>query len=123
MKACIANQLSEWEKITSDPEFFFTVSGLPLDFSEEIDYKSSVTPSKFSPIEEMFLSVEIENLLRKGVMKECQNEEGEHIFPIFVAPKSDGSFRMILNLKKLNYHMPYIHSELETIKSVLNLVT
>ena len=60
MKAgCIANQLSEWEKITSDPETLSTVSGLPLDFSEEIDYKSSVSPSKFSPKEEMFLSVEI----------------------------------------------------------------
>ena len=60
MKAgCIANQLSEWEKITSDPETLSTVSGLPLDFSEEIDYISSVSPSKFSPKEEMFLSVEI----------------------------------------------------------------
>ena len=45
MKAgCVVNQLSEWEKITSDPESLSTVSGLPLYFSEEIDYKSSVTP-------------------------------------------------------------------------------
>ena len=45
MKAgCVVNQLSEWEKITSDPEILSTNSGLPLDFSEEIDYKSSVTP-------------------------------------------------------------------------------
>ena len=35
-----ANQLSEWEKITSDPEILSTVSWLPLDFSEEIEYKS-----------------------------------------------------------------------------------
>ena len=40
---------SEWDKITSDSEILSTVSGLPLDFSEEIDYKSSVTLSKFSP--------------------------------------------------------------------------
>ena len=38
-------------------------------------------------------------------------------------PKSDGSFRMILNLKKLNDHMPYIHFKMETVKSVLNVVT
>ena len=30
---------------------------------------------------------------------------------------------MILNLKKLNDHMPYIHFKMETIKSVLNLGT
>ena len=27
---CIANQLSEWESITSDPEILSTVSRLPL---------------------------------------------------------------------------------------------
>ena len=84
MKAgCIASQLSEWEKITSDPEFLSAFSGLPLDFSEEIDYKSSVIPSKFSSKEEMFLSIEIKNPLCKGVIKESQNEEGEYISPIF----------------------------------------
>ena len=71
----------------------------------------------------MFLSVEIKNLLHKGVTEECQHEEGEYISPIFLTPKSDGSFRMILNLKKLNDQMPYIHFKMEIIKSVLNLVT
>ena len=75
MKAgCIAYQLSKWEKIISDPEILSTVSGLVLDFNEETDYKSSVIPSKFSPKEEMFLSVEIKNLRRKRVIKESQHE-------------------------------------------------
>ena len=65
--------------------------------SEDIDYKNSVIPSKFSPKEEMFLLVEIKNLHRKGVIKESQHEEGEYISLIFLTPKSDGSFRMILN--------------------------
>ena len=71
----------------------------------------------------MFLSVEIKNLLRKGVIKESQHEEGQYIPLIFLTPKSDGAFSMILNFKKLNVHMPYIHFKMETIKSVLNLVT
>ena len=69
----------------------------------------------------MFLSVEIKNLLHKGVIEECHHEEGEYIFPISLTPKSDGSFKMILNFKKLNDHMPYIHFKMET--DVLNLVT
>ena len=71
----------------------------------------------------MSLSVEIKNLLCKGVIKESQYEGGEYISPVSLTPKSDGSFRMILNLKKLNDYMPYIHFKMETIKSVLNLVT
>ena len=69
----------------------------------------------------MFLSVEIKNLLHKRVSEECHHEEGEYIFPISLTPKSDGSFKMILNFKKLNDHMPYIHFKMET--DVLNLVT
>ena len=110
------------KKTKLKPEILFTVSGLPLGFSEETYYKSSVIPSKFSPKEEMFLSVEIKNL-HKGLIKESQHEEGKYISPIFLIPKSDGSFRMNLNLKKLNDHMAYIHFKMETIKSVLNLVT
>ena len=45
----------------------------------------------------MFLLVEIKNLHRKGVIKESQHEECEYISLIFLTPKSDGSFRMILN--------------------------
>ena len=71
----------------------------------------------------MFLSVEIKNLLRKGLIREPQHVEGEYLSPIFWTARSDGSFRMILNIKKLNDHMPYIHFKVETIKSVLNLVT
>ena len=58
----------------------------------------------------MFLSVEIKNFLPKGVIVECQHEEDKYISPIFLTPKSDGSFRMILNLKKLNDQMPYTYT-------------
>ena len=71
----------------------------------------------------MFLSVEIKNLLYKGVIEECQHEEYKYIPSIFLTPKPDGSFRMILNFEKLNDYMPYIHFKMETIKSVLNSVT
>ena len=100
MKAgCVANQVSEWEKIYSDLEILSTVSGLRLDFTEEIEYRNSVTLSKYSPKEEIFLSVEINNLLYKGVIEERQHEESEYISPIFLTSKSDGPFRMILNFK------------------------
>ena len=48
----------------------------------------------------MLLSAEIKNILHKGVIEECQHEEGEYISSIFLTPKPDGSFRIILNLKK-----------------------
>ena len=58
---------------------------------------------KFSLEEEQFLVSEIKTLLLKGVIIECFHEEGEFISPIFLAPKPDSSYRMILNLKKAKY--------------------
>ena len=52
-----------------------------------------------------------------------QHEEGEFISLIFFAPISEDSFRMILNLKRLNENMVYIHLKMEIIKTMLTLVT
>ena len=64
---------------------------------------------RFSSKEELFSAEEIKNLLQKGVIKESQHEEGEFISPIFHVPKSEDSFRIFLNLKRLNENMQYIH--------------
>ena len=83
---CNANQLSVSEKITSNPEILPTFFGLPLDFSEKTYYKTSVILSKFCLNEEMFLSIEIENLLRNGVITECRQEYISKIcFPNFLS--------------------------------------
>ena len=61
--------------------------------------------------------------MSKGILALSHHEKGEFISPIFLTPKSDGTFRLILNLKKLNKHMPYHHFKMDTISTVLNLVT
>ena len=47
----------------------------------------------------------------------------EYISPIFIRQKPDSSYRLILNLKKLNENMPYIHFKMETFQSILLLIT
>ena len=71
----------------------------------------------------MFVSKEISKLLSKKIISPCDHEEGEFISPIFLTSKPDGSFRFILNLKKLNEQMPYVHFKMDNIHTVLSLVT
>ena len=40
-------------------------------------------------------------------------EPGEFIAPIFVLPKKDGTYRVILNLKNLNKHVEYNHFKMD----------
>ena len=106
---CIKNHFSEWTSYTVDREILGSMSGLSLEFSDnKLPHYYKGLEMRFSSKEELFLADEIKNLLQKAVIKESQHEQGEFISPIFLVPKSDDSFRMILNLKRLNENMPYI---------------
>ena len=65
---------------------------------------------------------EVKDFLQKGVIKKSQAEEGELISPISLVPKSEDSFGLILNLKRLNENMSYIHFKMEAIRSILTLL-
>ena len=66
--------------------------------------------------------MKLKKLLAKQVIIKCAHESGEYIFPNFVGPKHDGTYRLILNLKNLNKDMPYVHFKMETLSSVFNLI-
>ena len=87
--------------MTHVPEVLSTVTGLPIDFEVPLAPKGVVssTVEHFSAYEEMFIRKEIESLLAKGVIEKSTHEDEEFISPIFLTPKSDGSFRLILKFK------------------------
>ena len=62
-------------------------------------------------------------MLEKRIIKVSKHEQGEYISPIFVSPKKDGTFRMTLNLKKLNTYVVYHHFKMESIWSAIRLMT
>ena len=68
------------------------------------------------------MSLELARLLEKGVIAVSHDEPGQIISPIFVRPKPDGGFRLILNLKKLNEVVHYQDFKMETLHSILQLV-
>ena len=120
----IATRYSEWKNLTNDTEVLSTVSGMPLDIcDEEFSFENKPIEMKFSSKEESFLIKEIEKLLGKAVIRESLHEEGEFISPIFLVPKPPDSFRLILNLKKLNEFVPCVHFKMETINSILTMIT
>ena len=50
---------------------------------------------------------EIQKLLDMKVLENTEREAGEVISPIFMVKESDGSYRMILNLKQFNEAVEY----------------
>ena len=107
------NFTSSWCTLTTDN----TASGLPLECEVPLTNRHSdaTLQGHFCPQEYKFIPHELERLLSKNIIKKSQHEQGEFTSPIFLIPKSDGSFRLILNLKRLNEHIPCVHFKMSTI--------
>ena len=120
MKAgCIANQLQSGTRYHQTQKFYLQSLGFPWTLVKKYTIKDLLPLQSFLLKRRYFYLVEAKNILHKGVSAWRRWTYP----PIFLTPKSDGSFIMTLNLKKLNDHIPYIHFKMETIKSLLNLVT
>jgi len=74
------------------------VSGLRIDF-KDIPSSRSSAPYPTSAQEDQIIDMEVKRLLASSVIVPCEHEEGEFVSPIFLRGKSDGSHRVILNLK------------------------
>ena len=64
---------------------------------------------KFSSHQQEAIDLEIDKLLKKRVIKECQHENGEFISPIFVTPEKDGDYGSILDLQDLYEDVEFCH--------------
>jgi len=93
-----------------------------LEFSQNPFQNVIPRQTVFSQIELNAISLEVEKFLEKGIIQESNHEVGEFISSIFLRPKKDGSFRMILNLKHFNDFIVYHHFKMDTVQSVINLI-
>ena len=96
-----------------------TVEGLTLDLEQEPpSQKTKVMSGQAS----QKVMTEINKLIGKGVIEYTEHEKGEFISAIFFRSKSDGTSRLILNLKTLNEFLEYNHFKMETVHSVADLI-
>ena len=66
-----------------------------------------------SQAEQVQLTAAIEKLLISGAVSKCKPTQGQFLSSVFLTPKSDGSFRFILNLKHFNEFVKKEHFKME----------
>ena len=119
----LRNNFLQWESLTSDREVLNTVSGLSFDFINEPEQRNPPGELKFSAEEERAIDLEIEKFLSRGIISLSSHDPYEFISNIFVRRKRDGSYRMILNLSRLNEHIRAHHFKMENLTTALSLMT
>lgn len=108
--------------MTSDKKILSWVNGYKIPFKIPPYQNVPFIEPNYSSKEREIISNKITELIVKGAVVECTTVKGQFLSPVFVLPKPDGSYRMILNLKKLNEFVDSEHFKLENFKTVLNLM-
>ena len=102
MACSIANNLQFWTSLTRDAWVFKTVAGYKIPF-EEIPHQNNARKEiSFSPQESAIISAELDKFVHTGVIERATYSDGQYVSNIFIRPKKDGKYRLILNLKSLN---------------------
>ena len=121
-----------WTTICQDRQVLRHVGGITIPFIEDNIIQSKLPHEiRFSRKERKFVLETLQDLIRTGCVEELDTLiEGGWISNIFLRPKRNGSFRMILNLKPLNkliaykkFKMPNIHTVMSMIKRGDKLVS
>ena len=98
----IQHFLGKWKQLTHDPGILNAVRGYKIDFLLTPVQFTIPRTINFSAQESANVNAQMSKFLENGIIVHSSHEEGEFISNIFLRPKKDGSFRMILNLKDLN---------------------
>lgn len=98
------------------------VSGYEIEFNSYPVQKHIPNEIPFSEEQRKIVDAEVENLLSLGAIVPSKNEPGEFISTIFIVPKSNGKFSLVINLRFLNYYVRYEHFKQETFAIVLDLI-
>lgn len=97
------------------------MKGIPIPFSCE-PFQTCVPRITWSLSEQRDMSLAIENLSELSAISKVKPTSDQFISSTFLAPKSNGGKRFILNLKSLNRFIPKIHFKMEDSRTACKLV-
>jgi len=118
----LKHHLPQWKAITTDKKVLSIVEGYKIPLISN-NFSSPVNAISYSYEDEQCIFTSVRQLLAIDAISTCNHTEGEFISPIFLVPKSDGTKRFILNLKKLNLLIPNSHFKMEDLRVARRLIS
>ena len=116
--------LANWALITSNTWILEVISGLKLPFLTQPDplFFPGLKAHHFNSIQDSAISLEINQLLTKGAISVVQAGKSSFMSPIFIVPKKDRKWRLILDLSVINTYLLPVHFKMESIKSLTTIL-
>ena len=119
----ISKFFHRWKELTSDYWILNIIKGYQLEFENIPTQLIMPHPLVFSSEENEYVQKEIDKFISKTIIQPVTPIEDQYVSNIFVRPKKDGTYRVILNLKQLNLDIEQIHFKMETFKTAITNIT
>jgi hypothetical protein len=114
--------IKEWEAITNDETILQAVRGFRLPFTNVPFQTKEPHCIRMSESDALAVDECIGQLLITQAIEIVTDEPGQFVSTIFVVPKSDGSSRLVINLKYLNDFVDSPHFKMEDIRTAISLL-
>ena len=112
-----------WKSICKDNEVIRLIKGVQFEFIEQPKQTSFPKPIVMSKEECVFMQTKLQELITDGSISKIKTlPQSGWLSNVFLVPKKDGGFRMILNIKPLNKFIKYRKFKMDHIKQVLTLI-
>lgn len=118
----IALFLQKWRTLTYDPWVLQTVQGFQIDFYATPRQSHTPKPLHFSRVEKSFIDSEVASLMQKGAIVHTTPHPHGFVSTVFLVPKKDLGYRLVLNLKDFNLWVVYCHFKMEGIHLLRDLL-
>lgn len=87
--------VKKWLGISHDAWVVNAIKGVKIEWERIPHQLAEPEPYRMSGQKKEIIGGEIKSLLKKGVLEECQDSEGQFISNVFWKPKPNGKFQMI----------------------------
>ena len=115
-----AYNLSEWQAINAQKNVQNWLKfGIDIPFLQKPEH-FILQNRQFNKKDDVFLQQEIDRLLKQGVIS--KDNSIKFISPINCVPKKNGTFRLVIDLRKLNSCVEICNFKYEDINSILEFV-
>lgn len=118
----LKTKLEFWRTVTRDKYILGIIKGYEIEFANDPTPNSlSVTPNLPNELKNE-TTILVNRLLSIGAIVQVEACQSEFISCIFPVPKSNGSYRLVMNLKPLNKFIQYNHFKMEDWRTVVHLL-
>lgn len=113
------NCVDMWRRISTDTEVIRLIQGLTIDGPRVQEFRPS--QYKFNENQKIAITEEVKKLVEAKIVSEIY-QGWSYIGNIFVVPKPNNKFRLIIDLSFLNDSIKKVHFKMDNLETAVNMM-